>query len=193
MSEDFIKTAYHESGHIVMAYFNKYICVETEILGNGDGKSTLDYGNNLLMITAITNYKNNPEIFNSLPQNLKFKSAEIAFKAALVLIAGSISEAIYLNDGLDKEEIDVEISGPDLYRVENIDFLLSKIKKNHKNDFISSMMRTAMVILKDEISWTAITLIAHAIHENPRKKLLRSEIQTILRDCGFLDYLANNS
>lgn len=51
----FKTTAFHEIGHIIMGYYNGYSCEETEILSNGDDKTTFNYGNDLLTIAAITN------------------------------------------------------------------------------------------------------------------------------------------
>ncbi|ABQ05331.1 hypothetical protein [Flavobacterium johnsoniae] len=189
MTEILEKTAYHESGHIIMAYLNKYFCEETEILPNGDGKSTFNYGSDLLTITAITNFKDEPDIFNNLSESIKRNCPEIAFKSTLVLIAGSIAESIYLNDGISGEEMDVEISGPDLIRIENINFLLSQINLNHKTDFIPEMMYTAMTIFADKKIWDTITILAKSLFNKNNKKLSKSEIETILTDCGFVEYL----
>ncbi|WP_166925037.1 hypothetical protein [Flavobacterium poyangense] len=189
MTEIYKKTAHHESGHIIMGFLNDYSCEETEILSNGDGKTRFNYGNDLLTIAAITNCKNDPEIFNDLPQSVKLNCPEVAFKSSLVLVAGSIAESIYLNNGISGDEMDVEIAGPDLVRIENIDFLLSQIDRNHKANFIPKMMHTTMTLFADETIWNATTILAEALFEKENRKLSKSEIDAILEDCGFIEYL----
>ncbi len=82
----FEQTAFHESGHIVMTYFAGYTCDEVELLTNepGNGKTTMNYANDLLLIAAITNVKTDPDIFNGLPSEVKSQSLVVSSRISTI-------------------------------------------------------------------------------------------------------------
>jgi len=63
------KSAHHEAGHIILTYTTGYSCERVVLNAGADGNAytVQNYGNDLLLITAITNYKSDPKIFNELP------------------------------------------------------------------------------------------------------------------------------
>jgi len=189
MLEQYRKTAFHESGHIAMTYFAEYSCQEVEVLVSGDGKTTMNYGNDLLLISAITNCIEYPEMFNDLPQSIKLSSPEIAYKASLILLAGSISESIHLNNGIVDGDMEVELSGPDLIRVQNIDQLLSSILKNHPSDFIQDNMQNVMMTFSIPEIWNSISVLAEAILAKGDMKLTRQEIEDVLLRTDYFEHI----
>jgi hypothetical protein len=143
------------------------------------------------LITAITNCQEHPEIFNELPANIKLNSPSVAFKASQILLAGSIAESIHLNNGIVDGEMEVEISGPDLIRVQNIDHLLCSILKNHPLDFVQENMRNIMMTFSIPEIWNSISVLAESILSKDGMKLTRQEIEDILTDTGYFEHIKN--
>lgn len=189
MLEQYKKTAFHESGHIAMTYFAEYSCQEVEVLVSGDGKTTINYGNDLLLISAITNCQEYPEMFNELPASIKLTSPEVAFKASLILLAGSIAESIHSDNGIVDGDMEVELSGPDLIRVQNIDYLLSSISKNHSTDFIQENITNIMMTFSIPEVWNSISVLAESILSKEGMKLTRQEIESTLAETGYFDHI----
>ena len=188
MKNRILQTAYHESGHIILAYLTGYEVLECEVLQNGDGKTTFEYGKDLLLIAAITNCKEEPEMFNELPKEIKVNCLTVSNKIISILLAGSVAESMFLNNGVIDENMNVEISGPDLIRSENVDHFLSEIKKEqHDSNYIQNNMTELfntmnITEVRKSVSELAERLLA-------KKKISQNEIEDILKTTGFLDAL----
>lgn len=187
----FEQTAFHESGHIVMTYFAGYTCEDVELMTNepGNGKTTMNYGEDLLLITAITNARNEPGIYNGLSKEIKSQSVVVANRISTILLAGSIAESIYLNQGNVNGDMEVEISGPDLIRVSSVDYLLSQIIIGHNPHFIQQSMQNVMLTMGIPEFWNVVESVARGLLNKNNRKLGKSEIETILQSNGFLDYI----
>ena len=142
--------AYHESEHIALAYFYGYSCdsVELIISDPGNAKTKLNYNGDLLLITSITNCKTDSSFFNSLDKSLKARSPQVADCHATVLLAGSVAEATILNDSKVDGNMEVEISFPDLEKVDNIHFFLSNIDKAHDPNYIKTKLMQTLSLMK---------------------------------------------
>jgi hypothetical protein len=149
----------------------------------------MNYGNDLLLISAITNCIEYPEMFNNLPQSTKLSSPQVAYKVSLILLAGSISESIHLNNGIVDGDMEVELSGPDLIRVQNIDKLLSSIFKNHPSDFIQDNMQNVMMTFSIPEIWNSISVLAEAILNKEDMKLTRQEIEDVLLRTDYFEHI----
>jgi hypothetical protein len=84
------QAAYHESGHIVLAYLSGYKCDKTELSINepGTGKSIFDYGDTwkTVLIASMQNYIQYPDFYFGLESNIKAVSEQIAFKSCGILM-----------------------------------------------------------------------------------------------------------
>lgn len=185
------RSAYHEAGHIILTYLTGYSCDKVALNADADGNAftVQNYGNDLLLITAITNYKTDPEIFNELPNEIKNKTLSTAHKATSILLAGSVTESICLNDGLISPEMEVVVSGPDLTRSEQIDFLLSKILPGHDPDFIKNKTSELFEFFVLEEFTNAADNLAKAMLTSSDLTLNKEEIEEILTNTGFLEFI----
>jgi hypothetical protein len=186
--ERILQTAFHESGHIVFTYFTGYSCDGCELLDNGDGKTSSDYGSDLLLITGMTNCVEQPDIFNGLDRVVKAQFSAVSHRIMTILLAGSIVESAYLNGGVISGDMEVEISGPDLIRANNVDFLLSQLKKEkHDSNYIQNTMSDLFTMISLSEIWNPITELAQELAE--KRKLNKQEIENILNKTGFLEYI----
>lgn len=183
--------AYHESGHIVIAYFYGYKCDEVRLLSNdpGAGFSRFDYSQDTVLVTSILNSQNNSTLFNSLPKETKMESPHVAYKVSNILLSGPVTEAFH-KFGVDfVGNLEVDVNGPDLISVKNIDYFLTEIDKQHNPDFVQHSLGNIGNVLRTDQFWKAIEHLAKTIINSPSKSLTRFEIENSLNQSGFLAYL----
>jgi hypothetical protein len=185
--------AYHESGHIVMAYLSRYKCDSVTILedGSGNGFTKFDYGNNSMteLIASLVNFSEYPEIFDSLPANAKAVAPQVAFKISGTLLGGPVSEALY-KAGVEFEgDLPIEVAGPDLLRVSSIDHLLSTIDREHNPNYVNETLGSIVNLLRQRQTWIAIETLAKDILNSTTKSLTRQEIESSLQKSGYLDFI----
>lgn len=189
MNEQYLATAYHESGHIIMTYSAEYACDGVTILPNGDGNTTMNYGNDLLLVAALSNFIAEPDIFYGLPEQMRMRVFDVGFPLAFILIAGAVAEAIHRQGGIPDDNLLVELSGPDLERVANINNILAHYNPNHNPEFVTESMETVTEIFSNPVVWNTISAIAQAVLVTPNMSLNRQEIETILSNSGYFEYL----
>jgi hypothetical protein len=190
MNKTIKQSAYHEAGHVIINYLFAYTCDEI-VLNNapdGDAYNLANYGEDLLLITGIINAKEDPEIFNGLSSDIRKNTFQASNRIALILLAGSVAESIHLNGGKISENMNAEISGPDLTRVQNVDFLLST-KPDHDPKFIETKLDELYSFFSLEEFWIATEALATAVLAKPDYKLVKTEIEDILDKTGFLSFI----
>ena len=186
--ERLLQTAFHESGHIIFTYLTGYSCDACELLDNGDGKTLSNYGSDLLLITGITNCIEEPDIFNGLDKKVKVHFPVVSHRIVTILLAGSIVESAFLKGGVINGNMEVEISGPDLIRVNNVNYLLTQLKKeNHDSNYIQNTMSDLFTMISLDEIWSPISELAKELAKN--RKLNKLEIESILNKTGFIEYI----
>ena len=189
----FEQGAYHESGHIIMAYLSKFKADNVSLILNdpGSGFTKFDYGDFriTLLIAAMQNYSKDPSIFNELDSNIKKAASQVGFKIAGTLMGGPVSEAFY-KSGIDfNGELPIEMSGPDLMTVESIDLCLSQMTLNHDPNFIYNTLTGVVSLIKQESVWKSIEHLSATILKSPNKQLSRLEIEDSLNQSGYLNFI----
>jgi hypothetical protein len=191
--ELFRQGAYHESGHIIVAYLSRYKSDRVELILDdpGSGMTKFDYGglDMTMAIASMQNYTNNPELYNDLPAGLKNICPEVAFKITGTLLGGPVSEALYAT-GIDfVGNLPIEMSGPDLISVQNIHHFLSDIVTNHKPNYIEHSLSMIVQLLKQQEFWDAIKHLSDSILSSPNKQLNRDQIEQSLKASGYLAFI----
>jgi hypothetical protein len=188
--KNFERTAYHESGHIVITYLSGYTCDSVELLTSepGTGKTTMNYQDDLMLVASITNVTTYSEFFNELTSDVKRQSPGVA-RITSILLAGSVAECTYLNGGKVDGNMEVELSGPDLIRVDNVHFFLSQINTDHDPNYIQDNVQKVLMIMSIPDVWKTIENLAKAIMTKTNKRLDKTEIEAILTTSGYLNYI----
>lgn len=189
----FEQGAYHESGHIVMAYLAQFQSDEVALIENepGSGFTKFDFGDQriTLLIAAMQNYKQDIFFFNSLDSSLKAVAEKVAFKICGTLLGGPVSEALYKSGIAFQGNLPIEMSGPDLLSVESIDMCLSSNLPNHDPNYIVNSLINIVEILQQKETWKAIEHLAKAILSSPNKRLNRQQIENSLQTSGYLNFI----
>ena len=190
--KNFERTAYHESGHIVITYLSGYTCDSVELLTfePGTGKTTMNYQDDLMLVASITNATTDPDFFNGLTNDVKRQSPGVAHRITSILLAGSASECAYLNGGKVNGNMEVEISGPDLIRVDNVHFFLSQIKPDHDQNYIQDNLQIVLMMMSIPEVWKAVESLAKALMTKTNKRLDKAEIESMLTTSGYLNYVS---
>jgi len=186
--ERLLQTAFHESGHIIFAYITGYLCDGCELLKNGDGKTLLNFGSDLLLIAGITNCIEEPELFNGLDRKVKAHYPIVSNRIIRILLAGSIVESAFVNGGVIKDNMEVEVSGPDLIKANNVNELLFQLKKEkHDSNFIQNTMSDLFIMISIDEMWNTISKLANELAI--KRKLMQQEIEEILNISGFFEFI----
>lgn len=194
MNEElFRQGAFHESGHIVMAYLSKFKADESKLIQGdpGSGFTKFDYGDPriTLLIAAMQNYSNDPSIFNTLDSNIKKAAPQVAFKIVGTLMGGPVSEAFH-KEGIDFEgNLPIEMSGPDLLTAQSIDLCLSRNFTNHSPDFIIESLTKVTSLIKNERFWGVINHLSETLMRSTDMHLNRQQIEEALENSGYLDFI----
>lgn len=187
------QAAYHESGHVVMAYLTGFKSDFTELIleDPGSGRTKFDYGDQriTLIIAAMQNYISDPSIYNGLPNNLKSVCCQLAFKICGTLMGGPVGETFF-KEGIDfKGQLPIEMSGPDLISVNNIHACLMNNIQGHNPDYIRESLINVTEMIQQAETWKAIEHLATKILDSPKKHLDREEIELSLKESGYLEYI----
>jgi hypothetical protein len=187
------QAAYHESGHIVMAYLSGYKCDEVSLIINepGMGRSKFDYGDPriTMLIASMQNYIQYLDFYAGLENNIKAVSAQVAFKSCGILMGGPVSESLNKFGINFKGNLPIEMSGPDLVSVSNIDAFLNNTTQNHNKKYIPDNLYNVILMIRQKETWQAITHLSNSILSSPNKKLTKKQIEKSLRESGYLDFI----
>ncbi|TKB96960.1 hypothetical protein [Pedobacter cryophilus] len=188
------QNAYHESGHILMAYLSGFTCENVTLLQDGSGNAftKFNYGNyNInILIAAIVTFNEDSEMYNSLPANLKSQTQLAAIKIGGTLLGGSVAEHLFKSGSDFKGQLEIEISGPDLTRVLSINSLLSSLNsKTHDINYIANELERIALIFQQENVWNSIEMLSKEILLSPTKSLSQKQIEESLNTTGYLEYI----
>jgi hypothetical protein len=184
--------AYHESGHIVFAYFVGFGCtgISLDYGEAGDAWTKMDYGEDTLLATAILNYDQHPEIFDGLPSSMTPSSPGLAHRLCSMICGGPITEAFFTHGIEFKGDLGVEMGGPDLQRVRSIDlFLAHLLQASHRADYVQYILMNVATLTQMDEFWNAIEQLTKAILAEPKKTLTKAQIEDVLNQCGFMTFL----
>ena len=187
----FEQGAFHESGHIVMAYLVGFKSDQVALIQDDPGSAftKFDYGDDPRMthlIAAMQNYSNDPSFYSELADNIKAKTAEVAERIALTLVGGPVCEAFY-RTGIDfNGELDIEMSGPDLMTINSIDFCLQQNVTNHDPNFVENLLRKAAQLVRGKQVWITIEHLSQTLLNSENKILNRTQIESSLATSGYL-------
>jgi hypothetical protein len=186
--------AYHESGHIHLAYLSGFQCENVTLLQDGSQNAfaKFHYGDKAIssLIVAITHFKEDPEMYYMLPYDLKLQTELAAAKITGTLLAGSVAEHLYKSGSDYVGELKMEISGPDLARVSSVHELLNSLDpQNHNLDYIAWEFKKIAGFFQQEMVWNSIDKLAKAILSSTSKSLSQSQIERSLHESGYMNFI----
>jgi hypothetical protein len=183
-------SAYHESGHIVIAYLSNYWCDSVDInkqLIEND-KSVLNYNCDSCLVNSILDYNNNTGNYFSLPENKKIKSSYIAHRVASILVAGSAASTLYKNGYKTLKMAQVVIEKHDLKKINDIQSFLAKEKQIDLPDFVEKTIKYTLDLFHPRV-WIAIESLAKKIMLTQNHFILsRKLIENDLYKSGLFSY-----
>ena len=184
--------AYHEAGHVVVAYLSGYSCRNLKITEKNplENRESFDFGKDTELIFSMYQYKNDPENYDNLSPIVKDSCRKVALKTIIVLLGGAAAEIVYKNNGKAVENPLVKFAGDDLEAADKIDYFLTVIKHGqHATNYLKVVFRQVMELLVIKEVWSAVSAVANAVMNSESNTLERKKIEKILLDTGFLSYL----
>ena len=186
------KKAYHEAGHAVVAYLSGYFCSKLEITDRHplENRDNYDFGKDTRLISAIYRYKNNPDIYDNLQPAEKNNFRKVSLRTIIVLLGGPAAEMIYKNGGKVNLNQSFSMIGSDFEVADNIDYFLSMAKQGqHATNYLKVLFKQVLTLMEAKEVWSAISTLAETLVRSDEKKLEKMDIQKILIETGFLNYL----
>jgi hypothetical protein len=181
------KSAYHECGHIVMAYIFGYSCKEVNLTKPYNSKLILDYHSKSEQVEAIRQYTSKPELYYALGQNDKKQSAETAVELLTIMLAGSVSETVFLTEEDLSSFPPYPIEPHDQKEVFSIDFFLAQINTRHQMDFIHKTSKEVATLLSFPFIRRTVDLLQKELYAH--KVLTQKRIEELFQSTGFWEFV----
>ena len=181
-------SAHHEAGHIVMTYLNGYRCKGFYL--KGDGASALDFGTEKELVSAIFTSIDEGDAFNTLPNTEKIKTPQVAGKVIEIILGGLVAESIFTKVMGVNSTNSVEVSGEDAKNVDAVEHILRSLRMINNLPLLDSEIQsTYEVFVKSPEIQNAVNKLANEVLANQDHMLSQEELESVLEDIGFLDYL----
>lgn len=187
--------AYHESGHILFAYLCGYGCKEVQLIneGNENGFTSyalIDYGNDSYYASTFTTADNTIDFFKSLALGERLQAIEVGRRLAHIFLGGSVSAAVFNNNGNALIPLPIQMDYMDLIRTEFIHFVIKELSVDKEENFIEHGLTDALYTLSNVNTWkTVVDLSTRLLQAN---HLNKNDIEECLEEHGIL-YNAQSS
>lgn len=195
-SENIKIAAFHESGHIALAYMSNWAIKKVEIIFNEGfvkyASTTYEYGNDEKFVRIILNIGQNTSYFNNLSQDEKGLLFYIAEKRLRLVLGGPISEKRYLMKSRYKGKWEIDqnfIRSNDYevaYKIHN--FLQKYNSKYNANYFEENIFEIANIMTIQPI-WLPIKTLANELISSKDYILDKNQIEIIFNQTGFFDFI----
>lgn len=181
--------AYHESGHILFAYLCGYSCKEVQLIneGNENGFTSyalIDYGNDSYYASKFTTADNTVDFFKSLALGERLQAIEVGRRLARIFLGGSVSAAVFNNNGNAHIPLPIQMDYMDLIRTEFIHFVIKQLSVDKEENFIENGLRDALYTLSNVNIWnTVVDLSTRLLQAN---HLNKNDIEECLEEHGII-------
>jgi len=183
-------SAHHEAGHIIMTYLNGYRCKGFYLKGDGDGASALDFGTDKELVSAIFTSLDDGNTFNSLPKTVKIKTPQVAGKVIEIILGGPVAESIFTKGMGVNSTNSVEVTGEDAKNADAVEHILRSLQIINDLPLLDSeIQRTYEIFVKSPEIQNAVNKLANEVLANQDHMLSQEELESVLDDIGFLDYV----
>ena len=181
--------AYHESGHILFAYLCGYSCVEVQLIKehNENGFTSyalIDYGKDSFFASKFTGTDANIDFFRCLSLGERLEAIEVGRRLARIFLGGSVSTAVFKNDGNIQIPLPMQIDYMDLVRTEFIHYVIKETSVDQEENFIEYGLQDALYTLSNINIWETIVDLAGRLLQYNR--LDKNDIEECLEEHGII-------
>lgn len=181
--------AYHESGHILFAYLCGYSCIEVQLIeeNNDNGFTSyamIDYGRDALPASKFMGTGTAIDFFKSLALGEKLEAIEVGRRLARIFLGGSVTAAVFNNQGNIHIPLPMQIDYMDLLRVEFIHYVIRELTVDKEEGFIEHGLQDALYTLSNGNIWDTIVDLATRLLQY--RRLERNDIEECLEEHGII-------
>jgi hypothetical protein len=180
--------AYHESGHIVFAYLCGYSCMEAQLINriSPEGFSSyalIDYGKDSFIASKLIGQQADYSFFKSLNLSERLDVQEIALRLCRIFLGGSVSTAVFLNEGNPHVPLPLQLDYTDLKRVESIQAILKEMFEENTEDVIENSLKDVIYSFNNLYIWNSVDALAKRLLET--NQLEKNDIEECLQPFGI--------
>jgi hypothetical protein len=189
-------SAFHEMGHVIMAYLMGFQVNNVKLYENGEGSTSINYGLDSDVCKAILLLPDTSEM-NSLFQNNRPNIVLTIRRFFYMLCAGIASEALYHGEKDTDGKLVAEADRTDLSDVQRgeelLVFMFNRYPKDFPRSYFDDTMSEVGTMLNITAFSQAITLLVGKATRSKDYKIDNSQIEEILDACGYLGFAAKYS
>jgi hypothetical protein len=179
-SNDLIQTAYHKSGHILLAYSYGYSCHRLDLKERDN--IDIHFKDDLMLVAGILSYGTETSLFHSLPAHTQKRAEIVAERLISMLTAGYLAQK-----KLEKGESSLFKEGEDLLSnppesIQRINQFLKSFKSQDSDPYAKSFSVQALTyFLSRPQNWKPVDRLARELLYSPSKTLDQNTIDKIIR------------
>ena len=182
-SQPLYRPAYHESGHVVMAYTYGHFCME--IASNGDSGFRTQYlfQGTSRVIEAIQNIEVNPYLYEKLRPEEKALGPEVGLQLISILAAGSFAEWIFVDSKIPNNVFIREIEFTDQVQM----MVADRFLQNHHPYYSDHLVETQLSNVGKLLEYPPMRRAVESLHQVLIRdgRIDRKGIEECFRKCGF--------
>jgi hypothetical protein len=182
-SQSLYRAAFHESGHVVLAYTYGHYCMEVADDGKeGFHTEYLFQGTNSI-IEAIQNIEVKPGLFVELSQEEKALGPEVGLQLISILAAGSFAEWIFADQKIPENVCICDIEFSDQARMRVVDRFLQVHHPEYSEQLVETQILNVGQLLGYPPIRRAVEALQQILYRNGH--IDRKGIEKCFRTCGF--------
>jgi hypothetical protein len=182
-SKHLYRPAFHESGHVVMAYTYGHFC--TNVAGDGQGGFRTQYllQGTSRVIEAIQNIELNPKLYEELRPEEKALGPEVGLQLISILAAGSFAEWIFADRKIPKNVSIREIEFTDQAQM----MVADRFLQNHHPQYSVHLVEAQLLNVGKLLAYPPIRRAVESLHQvlYLDGQIDRRGIEDCFRKCGF--------
>jgi hypothetical protein len=187
-----IYTAYHKSGHILLAYSYGYSCHRADL--KGIDNIDIHFKDDLMLVAGITSYSMDPVLFDSLPDHHKKRASLVTGRLISMMTAGYLAQkrSEFGDQCLFKAGEDLLQHPP--ASIDRLQQFLDHWNRDEADPFAKTFqVQSLSYMLTRAENWKLVDTLARCLLYAPGNTLDQHQIEKVINKSGVFKYTPRSS